>query len=264
MKDVYDKVRQAGEEWLVGISNAETHILDVNEEFVKEVNIISLSNRQYCYIVDPIIDGKRHFGQKELRKGERKFFLQPGEILENNKINDVVVLGEDEALLLKANSKFTDDDGTKYEPGNIWMKSGPCDYIPPIEVDVIEQRKSFPLDKNEGIYVRDKKTGEVKMIRGQTYMLSAHEELWKKDLGDIVEKLISEGIDQMEYTKLNSINPKPREQTRVVTFKAAKGSAVQLYDYKKYETRIVFGPELIMLGPYEDISVLSLSGGRPI
>lgn len=101
-----------------------------------------------------------------MRKGERKFFLKPGEELENSKINDIVVLGEDEGLLLKAKSEFKDEEGKVVKPGSIWMKVGPCDYIPPIEVQVIEQRKSFPLDKNEGIYVRDKQTGEVKMIKG--------------------------------------------------------------------------------------------------
>jgi major vault protein len=49
-----------------------------------------------------------------LRKGEKKFFLNPGEELEKNKINDVIVLGEDEALLLKATSYFKDEDGKKY------------------------------------------------------------------------------------------------------------------------------------------------------
>lgn len=43
-----------------------------------------------------------------------------------------------------------------------------------------EKRKVYPLDKNEGIYVRDKRTGEVKMIKGQTYLLSSNEELWEK------------------------------------------------------------------------------------
>ena len=86
--------------------------------------------------------------------------------MENNRINEVIVLGEDQGLLLKAKTTFKDDDGTVYQPGSIWMKLGPCDYIPPIEVEVIEKRKSYPLDKNEGIYVRDKKTGEVQMISG--------------------------------------------------------------------------------------------------
>lgn len=134
MTDLYNIKRKAGEEWLVDLTKAETHILDVNEEFVKEVNIISLSSRQYCYIINPIVDGKRKFGEKELRKGERKFFLQPGETLENNKINDILVLGEDEGLLLKAKSEFKDEEGKVFPPGSIWMKFGPCDYIPPIEV----------------------------------------------------------------------------------------------------------------------------------
>jgi major vault protein len=62
MTDAYDIERRAGEEWLIGINNAETHILDVKEEFVKDVHITSLTNRQYCYIVNPIVDGKRKFG----------------------------------------------------------------------------------------------------------------------------------------------------------------------------------------------------------
>ena len=39
------------------------------------------------------------------------------------------------------------------------MISGPTDYIPPVEVDVVETRQAIPLDENEGIYVRDIKTG---------------------------------------------------------------------------------------------------------
>ena len=120
------------------------------------------------------------------------------------------------------------------------MKVGPCDYIPPIEVQVInssgmpaiEKRKCYPLDKNEGIYVRDKRSGEVKMIKGQTYLLSSNEELWEKPLSDVVERLISEGVDQMEVSKLSKVVVKKRDKTKVVTFRASKGSAVQLYDYK--------------------------------
>ena len=33
------------------------------------------------------------------------------------------------------------------------------------------------------------------MIKGQTYMLSSNEELWEKPLNEVVEKLISEGVD---------------------------------------------------------------------
>jgi len=164
--------------------------------------------------------------------------------LEDNKIFNVEVLGEEDSLLLKAKSHFKDpEDKKEYLPGMIWMKKGPCDYIPPISVDIIERRKSFPLDKNEGIYVRNKKNGKVKQIKGQTYMLTENEELWSKELPPNVEILISEGIDQIVVDKISSIKQKKRDKTRVVSFKTAKGTAVQLHNFKTKETRIVFGPE---------------------
>jgi major vault protein len=73
------------------------------------------------------------------------------------------------------------------------MILGSCEYIPPIEVEVIEKRQRYPLDKNEGIYVRNMKSGEVKLISGQAYMLSAHEELWKMELSYKVERLLASG-----------------------------------------------------------------------
>jgi len=44
-KDVYGIERKNGQEWLVTIKNAETHILDVNEALVKEVEFTVLSSR---------------------------------------------------------------------------------------------------------------------------------------------------------------------------------------------------------------------------
>ena len=44
-----------------------------------------------------------------------KFFLQPGESLENNTIFNVIVLGEDEALVLKAIAPYKDEDGEEIE-----------------------------------------------------------------------------------------------------------------------------------------------------
>lgn len=140
MTDVYGTKRPAGSQWLIGVEQTNCHILDVNEKFEKEVQIISLSNRQYCYVENPILKGSRKFGQKELRKGEMKFFLQPGESLENGKINDVIVLGEDEAVILKAIADYKDDKGKEYPAGSIWMKNGPCDFIPPIEVQIVDQK----------------------------------------------------------------------------------------------------------------------------
>lgn len=49
------------------------------------------------------------------------------------------------------------------KPGDRWMIRGPLEYVPPVEVDVVTKRKAIPLDENEGIYVRDIKTGKVSL-----------------------------------------------------------------------------------------------------
>ena len=90
-------------------------------------------------------------------KGEKSFFLQPGESLEKG-IQNVYVLGEDEGLILKATEQFIDGE-SKRAPGDRWMIRGPREYVPPVEVEVCNFRKAIPLDANEGVYVRDIKTG---------------------------------------------------------------------------------------------------------
>ena len=41
------------------------------------------------------------------------------------------------------------------------MVRGACEFIPTVEMEIIDRRKAMPLDENEGIYVRDIKTGKV-------------------------------------------------------------------------------------------------------
>lgn len=79
-------------------------------QVVDVIKITTLSNRQYCVILDPVgPDGKPQLGQKRLVKGEKSFFLLPGERLEKG-IQNVYVLGEDEGLILKAIEAFKDTD----------------------------------------------------------------------------------------------------------------------------------------------------------
>lgn len=163
--DVYNIKRRAGEEWLITAETADTHVQDVHEAIVGTVDAITLTNRQYCVIVDPVIDGVQKRGTRALRKGETSFFLEPGEVLENGKINDIYVLGEDEAVLLQAIEPFVDiqiDNGKadistapsiRREAGERWMVHGPREYIPPIQVEVLEIRKAIPLDTNEGAII---------------------------------------------------------------------------------------------------------------
>ena len=72
---------------------------------------------------------------------------------------------------------------------------GPCEYVPSVEVDIIDRRRAIPLDENEGIYVRDTRTGKVRSVTGQSYMLGESEELWSKELPASVEALLTSDYD---------------------------------------------------------------------
>eukprot|EP00296_Roombia_truncata_P007531 JP445970.1.p1 GENE.JP445970.1~~JP445970.1.p1 ORF type:complete len:844 (-),score=263.76 JP445970.1:168-2465(-) len=257
--DIGGKTRLAAEEWLVTYKDRPAHIPDVYEKVVGTVAVTVLSNRQFVIVLDPYDSkGVQQLGSRELRKGPCAFFLLPGERMEAG-IQDVYVLNEDEALLLRAKESFMDVDSeaevVDRKPGSRWMIHGPRDYFPSVEVEVIERRKTIPLDHNEGIYIRDVKSGCVRIQQGQSYLLKAHEELWEKTLPDVVEELlVKEGT-------ANTTGP--RDKTRMVSFAVPQGSAVQVYDYKNRQARVVFGPDLAMLLPDEHFTVLSLSGGKP-
>lgn len=259
--DCYGVERKAGEQWLITKRNGVLHIPDVFERVVGEVSITTLNSRQYAVVLDPISPdtGKPQLGMRQLRKGECSFFLNPGERLEAG-IQDVMVLSSEEALLLQAREAFVDGK-EKRNPGDRWMISGPCDYVPPVTVEFIERRAAFALDENEGIYVRDMKTGRVRAVTGEVYMLSPYEELWEKELPQIVEDLLTQDADQS--SGLSKPRVGRRDKTRVVTYQIPHSTAVQIYDYKEKKPRVVFGPDLIMLGPDEQFTVLSLSGGTP-
>ncbi|CAF3822938.1 unnamed protein product [Rotaria magnacalcarata] len=283
--DDFGKMRLNGEEWLVTHIDAESHILNVYEELIADVDPIILNSREYCIIMDPSINGKSQLGQKKMICGESSFFLQPGEKLLNG-IQNVFVLGEDEGITIKCNETFNDEHAKKVRvAGDRWIVRGPIEYIPPTQVEVITRPKAIPLDENEGIYVRNIKTGRVQSIIGVTYMLTEDEELWKKELPEKIEYLLTRdpltdrysamrdstsmsnvstmlatSDSQLNSSKSNAIK---RDKWRLITYRVPHNAAVQIYDYKVKKTHIVFGPELVMLEPDEHFTMISLSGGIP-
>ena len=136
------------------------------------------------------------------------------------------------------------------------------EYIPPTQVEVIARRKAVALDDSEGIYVRDVRTGRVRAVIGQAYMLTENEELWEKELPKQIENLLtSDALAERNSTSKGSA-PK-RDKCRVVTYRVPHNACVQIYDYKQKQGRILFGPELVMLGPDEQFTLLSLSASVP-
>ncbi|XP_029284050.1 major vault protein [Cottoperca gobio] len=289
-KDAGGRDRRTGEEWLVTMADREAHIPSVAEEVVGVVDVTTLSSRQYCVILDPVgHDGKPQLGQKRVVKGERSFFLQPGEHLEQG-IQDVYVLSEEEGLVLRAVEAFKDTEERQEEedeeeeeeliqerakrarrsgvfrrPGDRWMLRGPIEYVPPANVEVALRRQAIPLDENEGIYVRDIKTGKVRAVIGHTYMLTQDEELWQKELPANVEALLASPLDPLadRSDRTRTGQGPPRDRTRVVSYRVPHNAAIQVYDYREKKARVLFGPEMVMLGPDEQFTVLSLSGDKP-
>ncbi|XP_018414642.1 PREDICTED: major vault protein isoform X4 [Nanorana parkeri] len=243
-RDEKGNLRRTGEEWLVTMDDAEAYIPNVYEEVVGVVDITTLNSRQYCVILDPVgADGKPQLGQKRVMKGEKSFFLQPGENLESG-IQDVYILSEEEGLVLRAlqvlEEKDEDENVVEHKPGDRWMIRGPLEYVPPVEVEVVIRRESIPMDENEGIYVRDIKTGKVRSVVGQTYMLTQDEELWEKELPANVEALLASGKDPVA-DRSNRVQQaqetQPRDKTRAVTYRVPHNAAVQVYDYREKKAR---------------------------
>ena len=98
-----------------------------------------------------------------------------------------MVLQEDEAVLLKAIENYNDK-----KCGEVWMIKGPNEFIPPNEVEVVENRKAIPLSENEGLYVRDLKNGRISLVRGpRTYLLGENERFWEKKIEVEIDNLIN-------------------------------------------------------------------------
>jgi hypothetical protein len=98
-----------------------------------------------------------------------------------------------------------------HRPGDRWMIRGPIEYVPPVEVEVVMKRRTIPLDEDEGVYVRDIRTGKVRAVIGETYMLNQDEELWEKVLPPAVESLLRE--DPLAVRSLATTRkPPPRRE----------------------------------------------------
>jgi len=231
--DQFKTKHKAGEQWLVKNTQISVYIPGVYEKVIGEVQLTVLSESQYCFVLNPfdIKSGKNRYGCRELRRGQNSFFLYPGEELESG-IKDNEVLAVDETLLVRAVSQFQDGEILR-KPGSKWLINGPCEYVPPVQVEVVTKRKAIALDKNEGIYVRDLQTGKVSMISGRSYTLQAHEELWEKNLPKEVEELIAAGSTTRDHSTTENVVSFRGNKSKVVSYRVPYNAACQIYDYSK-------------------------------
>lgn len=94
-------------------------------------------------------------------------------------------------MILEANDDFYDEEFKLHRTAREnWMIKGPREYIPNINADVKKTQKAIALDQNEGVYIRDLVTGEVRAVIGEKILLKDTEEYWEKELDPITEKII--------------------------------------------------------------------------
>ena len=250
--DIYGVKRNAGEEWIITREIAPFHTCGIYEQVVSIIQRTILNINQYVVVENPYNKElrKNEFGKKKLIKGVNSFFKNPGEIL--GPIQQIYILTHSDALLLQAIEDYTDDNEKKIVCGEKWMIKGPTRYVPPVEVNVLEQRQLIPLDKNEGIYIRNKNTGAVRIHKGSSYLLEPYEVLWEKELPSKIEAIY-----------LNDMSLTSRNKTRIVSYKCPFNCIMQIYNLKQKSNRIVVGPNLATLEPEEEFCLISLSGKTP-
>jgi major vault protein len=81
----------------------------------------------------------------------------------------------------------------------------------------------FP-DENEGIYVRDIRTGRVRSVIGKTYMLTQDEELWEKELPLKIEQFIQKESSIEKHVRIKDSDTKSttttrRDKTKLVVYR---------------------------------------------
>jgi len=136
--DEFEIPRKPGEEWLVTRKDTETFIPHVHSTVVAVEQIITLDKRQWCVLMNKYKDGVPQYGHEEIIRGEKNFFLFPGEKI--GQIQNVVVLTAEQGLKVQAMEDFEEDStGKKVRrtAGEYWTIKGPREYWPTLEIAMI-------------------------------------------------------------------------------------------------------------------------------
>ncbi|KAF5218546.1 hypothetical protein C3747_283g12 [Trypanosoma cruzi] len=257
--------RCLGDRWLVTHDEVALFLPTEDEDPETTVPLTIVGQQQYCILLRTVQDGVVHDGKRKLLKGPCSFFLKPGESLQDNEVKDAYLIGDHEALLVEAVSSFAEEDDTWREVSSRWLVSGPCSYIPPLDVCVVERRERLLLTGSQGVYVRNVRTGMVRAVHGQAIMLAADEILWEKPISPLVHRLLqADTFSVYDAGALKSASEKePYASHKVIFYKVPHNALVRLYDSSTNTSRVEEGPAALFLAPNEEFTPISLSGGRP-
>ncbi|OAF70080.1 Major vault protein [Intoshia linei] len=264
------KHKTKGDKWLITKKNCPYYILEGFEKSIKHISLEILEENEFCYIkkYDNAIISKGD--NNRLVVGPKSFFLLPGEFI-HGRIEKCTVLKSDQGVVLRAKNNYMDEK-IKRVAGEKWLIKGPCVYTPKKDVEIVTIRETHSMNENEGIYVRDLRTGQVRAISGTSYMLTEYEELASKFMPAFIEACLyknrwdEKGEEESKRTVQKSEDKYcviKRKNHEIISYHVPQNSVVQLYELQSNNVRIVFGPNHIVLKPHEQFKYISLSGGMP-
>ncbi len=271
--------REAGDEWLVRgpgryVPNAAVVVVSAEKARM-------LKETEYCVVLNPVdrTTGKIQEGRRKIISGPDVFFLEPGEALEGD-VRRKHVLSEMQGLKLQALDDFSEPDeggeSRARKAGDTWIVRGPRTYVPNERVLIHKEIVALSLGQGEGLYVRDLRSGKVSLVQGPCqFMPEAHQELHEKRLSAEAEALLGlappppapqlAAVDGKDPKAPRSAAPSPEriDRTRAIVLRIEDNTAVLINDFETNHARVEFGPAKVMLRPYEDVTVLDLSGSTP-
>ena len=225
-------------------------------------NKIILKDGQYAIILNPYDKEKEEikYGDREVRIGPTMFSLHPAEELDTSiqvgqrcvstlGIWDEYILKQNTGLLVKALKDFEDNTGVLRKAGDLWIVEGPINYIPHKYAQVQKMVEALSLGHFEGVYIKNVRTGEIRLEIGpRNVMLNPDEELYEKNY-------TSSELEAIKFKE--DIN-----RTRAQPLWVLENEATLIMSEE--DQTIVFGPKVVMLGPFERPYIMTISGGTPV
>ncbi|PTL82625.1 hypothetical protein [Vitiosangium sp. GDMCC 1.1324] len=270
--------REAGDEWLVRGPGRYVPSAAVTVVSAEKARV--LKETEYCVVLNPVerATGRIQEGRRKVISGPDVFFLEPGEALEGD-VRRKHVLSEMQGLKLQALDDFAEpEEGGEprlRKAGDTWIVRGPRTYVPNEKVVIHKEISALSLGQGEGLYVRDLRSGKVSLVQGPCqFMPEAHQELHEKRLSPDAEALLGlappppapplAAVDGKEGKAPRPVPVMERvDRTRAIVLRIEDNTAVLINDFETNHARVEFGPAKVMLRPYEDVTVLDLSGSTP-
>ncbi|KAN0029119.1 hypothetical protein ACTFIV_010992 [Dictyostelium citrinum] len=154
--------RKKGDRWLLTKQDTTLFIPQPSVTVERIVPVTTLTHLDYVIISDPYDEetGAPLLGEKKIVRGPKNFFQKPGETLSD--IKSAFILEPEDAVYVKVLEEFEESVRSGNTLKNVTRKSGtkylvygPCEYVPPLTVQVLKKTKAIISNEQFEIYIFD-------------------------------------------------------------------------------------------------------------